>query len=281
MRFLSLIPILLLSAQSFAQFHPAAVLTHGENMEVNFEMDKGIFYYHTIKAKQTLYSISKFFGINVNELRYMNNLSKNSVVSIGQRLIIPLNYGLLDVTDQGNGNNPIYYKVKAGETLFRIAKVYFNQPVEALVARNNLADVSLNVGDLLIVGYLEEHPIIVPPDEQAGNPKIDADIADSNVVDESTGSPAKVTMIRRKGVAIWNKEGKDYDNAYVLHKFAKPNTIIELYNPVVKRRTFAKVVGKLPEDIYEDDVVVIISPKVAKNLGALDSRLSVEMSYRE
>jgi len=162
----SILIILGLSAYfgASAQFVPAPVLEPGVNMEVKFDIDKGIFYSHTIKANQTLYSISKFFGIDVNEIKLMNNLSSNSVVSIGQKIMIPLDSRNINVNDDGNGNNPVYYQVKKGENLFRIAKVYFQQDVDALVARNTLSEVSLSVGDLLIVGYYENlEPFTVLP----------------------------------------------------------------------------------------------------------------------
>ncbi len=275
----------------FAQFTPAPALVPGVNMEVKFDMDKGIFYSHTIKANQTLYSISKFFGIDVNEIKLMNNLTSNSVVSIGQKLMIPLDVHHINVHDDGDGNNPVYYQVQKGENLYRIAKVYFNQEVETLVARNALSEVSLSVGDLLIVGYYQnETPFTeLPQIPKTGTPSttIKEDVARSktkanSAVDESTGEPKpEVKRVSRKGIAIWNKEGKDQKNAFALHKTAKPNTIIELYNPVVRRRAYAKVIGALPEDVYEEDVTLIISPKVAKSLGALDSRFTVEMKYQE
>ncbi len=272
-----------------AQFQPAPVLEPGVNMEVKFDMDKGIFYYHTIKANQTLYSISKFFGIDVNEVKLMNDLNSNSVVSIGQKLMIPLDFHFIDVTDQGNGNNPVYYQVQKGDNLYRIAKVYFQQDVDALVARNSISEVSLSVGDLLIVGYYQNDnsfvvvPKIYATGDETSSIKDDvssAKLQKNNIVDESTGEQKDV-RISRRGIAIWNKEGKDKKNAFALHKTAKPNTIIELYNPVVKRRAYAKVIGALPADVYEDDVTIIISPQVAKNLGALDSRFTVEMKFVE
>jgi len=253
----------------FAQFQPAPALVPGVNMEVKFDMDKGIFYSHTIKANQTLYSISKFFGIDVNEIKLMNNLTSNSVVSIGQKLTIPLDISHINVHDDGDGNNPVYYQVKKGDNLYRIAKIYFQQDVEALVARNNLSAVSLSVGDLLIVGYYQNETPFTEEPPIAKTPKpsstVKEDVANSKVepnsnVDESTGEP-QVKRVSRRGIAIWNKEGKDQKNAFALHKTAKPNTIIELYNPVVRRKAYAKVIGSLPEDIYEDDVTLIISPK--------------------
>lgn len=42
--------------------------------------------YHTVKKGDTLYSISKKYGTTVDNLCRMNNLKKNSVISIGKKL---------------------------------------------------------------------------------------------------------------------------------------------------------------------------------------------------
>src|SRR5688572_8408861 len=42
---------------------------------------------HTVAAKETMFSISKMYGVTVDELKQWNNLSDNTL-SIGQQLII-------------------------------------------------------------------------------------------------------------------------------------------------------------------------------------------------
>jgi murein DD-endopeptidase MepM/ murein hydrolase activator NlpD len=44
---------------------------------------------HTVAAKETLYSISKKYKISMDKLRQANRLTKDSILSIGQVLIIP------------------------------------------------------------------------------------------------------------------------------------------------------------------------------------------------
>ena len=46
-----------------------------------------------------------------------------------------------------------------------------------------------------------------------------------------------------------------------------------------KRRVYAKVIGRIPENVYGSDVVVVISPTVAKFLGAKDPRFLVKLRY--
>ena len=44
--------------------------------------------YHTVKKGETLYRISKKYGISVEELRKLNNLSADQSVRIGQKLLV-------------------------------------------------------------------------------------------------------------------------------------------------------------------------------------------------
>lgn len=43
--------------------------------------------YHQVKAGETLYSISKRYGLKVNDLRKMNKISSNEI-SVGQKLVV-------------------------------------------------------------------------------------------------------------------------------------------------------------------------------------------------
>ena len=78
---------------------------------------------------------------------------------------------------------------------------------------------------------------------------------------------------------MWNKEGSDKVNSFVLHATAKINSVIELYNPLTKRTTYAKVIAHIPANTYSSDISILISPKVAERLGALDDRFQIKMTY--
>jgi len=84
----------------------------------------------------------------------------------------------------------------------------------------------------------------------------------------------------RKGIAYWDKKGKDYENLMVLHKTAEVNTLIKLTNPVNGLSTFARVVGKIPENAFKKDIDVVLSPAVARKIGAIDSRMQIAMTYQ-
>ena len=44
---------------------------------------------------------------------------------------------------------------------------------------------------------------------------------------------------------------------------------------------YAKVIGKIPQNAFGDEVIIIVSPSVAKQLGAKDERFFVKIKYTE
>ena len=94
--------------------------------------------YYTVKSGDSLWSISKKFGITVDELKSANNLSSN-LLSVGQNLIIP------GKEDQATGDE---YVVKKGDTLYSIARKY-NTSVDNLKSINNITTDSLAIGQII------------------------------------------------------------------------------------------------------------------------------------
>ena len=119
-------------------------------------------------------------------------------------------------------------------------------------------------------------------DPQLDNESIVSDTAvdsiQSELVEEKPVS--NLTSRSQKGIAYWDKKGKDYENLMVLHKSAEVNTLIKLTNPVNGMSTFARVVGKIPENAFKKDIDVVLSPAVARKIGAIDARMQIAMTYQ-
>ena len=90
---------------------------------------------YIVQMGDTLYGISKQFGVTVEEIKLENDLSNNTI-SIGQTLKIPT----LETT--------ALYVVKRGDTLYSIASRYGVSVLE-LQRINNLNSTSLSIGQQL------------------------------------------------------------------------------------------------------------------------------------
>lgn len=99
---------------------------------------------YTVKAGDTLYSIAKKFNVTVSALAKANNITNYNLIRVGQVLTIP-----------GKATPPpavsVKYTVKAGDTLYSIAKK-FNITVSALAKANNITNYNLiRVGQVLTI----------------------------------------------------------------------------------------------------------------------------------
>ncbi len=94
--------------------------------------------YYTVKSGDSLWSISKKYGVTVDELKEANNL-KGNLLNIGQNLIIP---GLNEKPSGGE------YVVKKGDSLYKIAQQY-NTTVDNLKSINNLTTDALAIGQII------------------------------------------------------------------------------------------------------------------------------------
>ena len=95
--------------------------------------------YYVVKSGDSLWSISNRYGVSVNDIKSLNNLTSNNL-SIGQVLEIPSN--------NDNSSNSNTYIVKSGDSLWNIAN-RFGTTVNELKALNNLTSNNLSIGQVL------------------------------------------------------------------------------------------------------------------------------------
>lgn len=94
---------------------------------------------YIVQSGDTLYSIAQKLNTTVDELKKLNNLTSN-ILSIGQVLRIPS-----EIIYEGEEK---IYTVKAGDTLYQIAKNN-NITVDELKKINNLDSDTLSIGQIL------------------------------------------------------------------------------------------------------------------------------------
>lgn len=97
---------------------------------------------YTVKAGDTVYGISKQFGVEAIDIATLNNLN-GSIIQIGQVLKIP--------TKQGTNPSGLFtYTVKKGDSLWNIAKLY-ETTVDQIIKLNKLDSNLLSIGQKLVI----------------------------------------------------------------------------------------------------------------------------------
>jgi membrane-bound lytic murein transglycosylase D len=100
---------------------------------------------HTVAVGETLYGISRQYGVTVETIRTLNQLG-DAPISVGQLLQIPAS----GETNPEPGKLPVFHAVQPGETAYSIAKKY-GISLEDLKRWNNLPDFVMRTGMRLLV----------------------------------------------------------------------------------------------------------------------------------
>lgn len=100
---------------------------------------------HVVQNGDTPWLISRQYGVPLDDLLAANNLTQDSVLYVGQRLVIPTG-------GQASERDFMYYTVKEGDTPWLISRRY-GVPLSELMALNNL-----DAGSYLYVGQVLKIP---------------------------------------------------------------------------------------------------------------------------
>lgn len=122
---------------------------------------------HTVEAGETLYSLSRQYGVTVQDLIRWNKLPAQPVLSIGQVLwlreqgIAALEMEEEAIAPSATENAPVeeeeasaghqYHTVAPGESMYRVARMY-NVTIKDIMRWNNKENFDIREGERLIVG---------------------------------------------------------------------------------------------------------------------------------
>jgi LysM repeat protein len=117
---------------------------------------------HKVAPKETLFSISKLYGVTTEEIKKWNNLPDNNL-AVGQEIVIKKSESKADSRslatisgNSGSSNKGGLHTVAEKETMYSIARQY-NITVDQLKQWNNLASTELKIGQSLVVSGATEN----------------------------------------------------------------------------------------------------------------------------
>lgn len=104
---------------------------------------------YKVQPKETMFTISKRFGISVDALMYINDFTDSNLQE-GQDLLIPKKLTLPQKQATIDSARFIQHKVKPQETLFGLARQYAI-PVSEIEKNNELGDRQIQIGQTLLI----------------------------------------------------------------------------------------------------------------------------------
>ncbi len=171
-------------------------LEYIEAISIEINQHNQVYYRHTLKPKETAYSLARYFKLPIEDLYLVNKISSDDVLSVGTQLIIPIDISLLRTPINKKNENwiPVIYTVAKQETLFKIAHSYFPQPIQNLITRNKVNSFSLKTGRNLVVGWWGSEEVRVKAEDFVKSKRTEVEATET----QSNERPRKKVIERER-----------------------------------------------------------------------------------
>ncbi|KAA3438647.1 septal ring lytic transglycosylase RlpA family protein [Rufibacter hautae] len=207
---------------------------------------------HTVQARQTMFSIANQHEVSIDDIKKWNKLTA-STVKVGQKLIV------------GTGE-----KAPAGAAAN--AKVYVPESDDVVTTPKQAANTPASSPATPVATSSRTNNAASAKAEKA-------DKADADDDKPASKTSEYVTRVNEGGMAEQIETRTDANKFLALHKSAPVGTIMAVKNPMNDQTVYVRVIGKLPATGDNDKVVVKLSRKACQQIGAVDKRFRVEVSY--
>jgi len=270
--------LFLLAQNAFANYHP----TDSIGVE---KKDGKVFILHKVDPKETFYSVARKYKCSVTALQAAN--AGVTELKVGEVIKVPSSTAKVAATNttpktpsKSKSNNPESHKVKSGETLFSIARLY-GVSANELKVWNGLTTGSLTEGQVLRLKVPAKGTVSVQIEkggEQIIKPETDAAPAKEGEAKIDLGESGFERIVE-KGIAEVIDDQKNSKLHLALHKTAPVGTILKVKNEVNGISVYVRVIGKLPDTGENSKVIVKISRKAFNTLEAGSKEFPVEVSF--
>jgi LysM repeat protein len=220
---------------------------------------------HKVGERQTLYSLSKQYGVTVDELKSWNNIQEKDF-KVGMNLLIKTKKTEKPAEIDEDIPDSKIHVVTEKQTLYSISKLY-GVTVADVIRWNELKSNDLKTGQKLTIFSPDKRPLVeqniqARPVEKTESIRI---------------RPADNDVQNEKGVAMMI-EGDDEPKKYLgYHRSIKPGSVIRVKNLSNQDEIFVRIVGPLSET-ESDQVIIRLSKAACERIG-LQNKASVEVVY--
>jgi membrane-bound lytic murein transglycosylase D len=162
---------------------------------------------HIVQSGETIYSISKLYGITPAELRNLNNLPFDvDILQIGQKLIVARNPVQIASSQTKVENTKVQtkiinHRVRKGETLLSIAQKY-SVSIDDIIKLNNLKKQTLKIGQILKIEQQTTQQNIAKNNKSIDNTKVTIHLVERG---ETLATIAQKYGVTEEQLRQWNK----------------------------------------------------------------------------
>ncbi|MEM9929276.1 MAG: hypothetical protein AAF840_05630 [Bacteroidota bacterium] len=251
-----------------------------DTMTVHYDQGLGhIIFDHYLAPGQTLFGTASFYGLSLEDAYQLNPGLRTSYepgdklrVAIPRRAIRPA-----PAPDSMAWFLPVLYKMQKGETYFGLHKRVLQLEDDTYLGLLNpeLDPTSMQPNAKIAIGYLKLDGIPKAWQGDIIDPYVRRNRGLRELWELRT---AGKKMKKANGKAAWTKKG-DPGKWMALHRTAPINSLIEIEDPRSRKTIYARVVGRIPDQVNDRNVVVVVSPLLVKAFGVRDKHFYVRTRY--
>jgi hypothetical protein len=256
--------------------------------------EEGTLFYHWNNSCGIPYMrVAIWLSLQDSDLRKYNPIAEGQSFRMAKKIRMPVAKDRLVFSNGMRKDSikplQIWYKVKKGETLYRIARNYAGCSMAQLMQINQKVQWEIHEGEKIMLGT------ILPGDktskEESGSLPVSAGTKEKTLnlpLKEPAGQTEAPEVTNQDEMKRWveeeviggkvknDKNGKSF---FVLHNTAQQGSTMVVYNPMLRRAISAKVLGPIPVGTYREEIQVILSAAAARELGIIDFRFKVRLRY--
>ena len=241
--------------------------------------NEGKYYlFYPIKKEDNLSSIASYYGSSLSAIRELNSMT-DSQLKANKTIKIPISYKSVKSPVQRSSFEkytyiPVFYKVKKGDTVYRLFSIYFPRDSNEIKEINLIKNNVLKTDSKLLIGYFPVQPNIKSSAENALQLNRKKDTL-SLTSDKSKNVLVKVSGAAKTFDSLFEKT----EYPYILSNKIPEHSVVEITNPMSNKKITGKVIGKIPPGKYPLDILLLLAKNDASDLGFLDLKFFVSVKY--
>ncbi len=245
---------------------------------------------HTVLKGETLFSISRSYGLKVADLVKVNpDLKTKKDIRVGQQLNIPgVNHIVAEAPVKTVRKDTLAHKAKlAGvpstpDTPYREEE---NQVRSSADDKTALSTTATDNSQLALPKPAKNVSVAPTPEVKAENAPATPFSIRTNSANPgdyaslfSQYSAHNYTVKRNRGAANYLADNSPGNPYLALYSGAETGSVIKVTNMMNNKSVFVKVVGKVPSADASKEIILKLNRKVAQELGAIDEKFLVEVA---
>lgn len=234
---------------------------------------------HYLARHQTLYGAARFYGMKLDDVYKLNPMLRTGYTA-GTRVTVSIPRSSIKpgfTPDSVAWFVPVRYRMSKGETVYGLTRRTLGLTSDSLIRALNpgIDPQQLKPDQVIKIGYLRIDGIDPNAQVKIEDPYL---LRNYSVRERWMATMEDRPLQHSSGKAAWTSSG-DRNKWMVLHRSAPIGSLIEIEDPRSRKTVYATVVGRIPEQVYDSRVILVVSPLLVRAFGVRDREFYVRTRH--